>query len=782
MTGDKGKIWFSIVIAFAICLTVYTLSYLVTMPWHTLPGLNGDGIKNDFTYLYHSIYGKGYWFEGMNYPYGEHIVYTDGQPLLSVLLAGFKHVSANEALTVMRWLIGLSYVLSIAFIYKILLYFRVNSPLAVIFAGLIGIFSPQLFRVTGHYALSYTCVVPMLFYWTIKYNELSVLKYCVYIFVFGIIIAFLHPYFAAIVLIWAFLYGAGYFIFTRGQPLTNKIKHIAPMLISIGAVFATIAIVMKITDPVKDRPVSPYGMLTYVTYKSDVVTSMHSPIWQFIKEHHMLRRIFPYLGEGGDREGYTYIGLVVIAALFYSLAIGVVSKIKKNKVRIIVSEDSFSPIWLFMAFAALLFSMGVPYIWHMEWLLDRFSFLRQFRSLGRFSWIFYYIITIYGAVVIHRAYTYFTSAGRVWIGYAMLLSAIGIWSYEASGYTRYTRSIAAQAAKNYDIYFSITEQNWESFLQEHHYNKNDFQAILALNFFHIGSDKLWVGESGMRMTLSGKAAIQLHLPIIDVMMSRSSWSQTKKQVKIAAGPYADKPILNDIKSNKPFLVLRYDHDTVDMDQKYLLEASDYIGHYSVCSIYACYPDRLAANDKKKADSINKILPFMSAADTCVVNKGPWFVRHMDDGNGADHLFGAGASPAISGNDSVIAVFPLKPVKDSQEYEFSCWFLLGEKDYSSPNVYLESIDSAGHTIGSCVMNTNQSVDNYNMWFRGSLYFCISANCRAIRCRLENIPSPSYKVMDEIMLRPSDAVIISKAADGSVMVNNHLFKKAGLTAGR
>src|SRR5665213_2671334 len=151
----RSNSWLLVTVLFAVCLTVFTLSHLVTQPWHVIPELGGDGAKNIFTYLYHSMYGKGYWFDGMNYPYGEHIVYTDGQPVLSVLLTCFKGVTAGEALTVLWLLIGLSYVLAILYLYKILSHFRVAPLAAMLFAGLIGIFTPQIVRLQGHYALSY---------------------------------------------------------------------------------------------------------------------------------------------------------------------------------------------------------------------------------------------------------------------------------------------------------------------------------------------------------------------------------------------------------------------------------------------------------------------------------------------------------------------------------------------------------------------------------------------------------------------------------------------------
>ena len=250
-----------------------------------------------------------------------------------------------------------------------------------------------------------------------------------------------------------------------------------------------------------------------------------------------------------------------------------------------------------------------------------------------------------------------------------------------------------------------------------------------------------------------------------------------KQVKIAAGPYVDKPTLREIPNQKPFLLLHFDEgDALDPDQRYLLSASDYIGHYSQCNLYVCYPERIAANDKKHADSINAILPYMHTADTCIGDKGNWYTDHFDTRHANENLFGTGAYPCVKEDSSVVATIPVKPAGDSQQYEFSCWFLLGNSDYRSPDFLLYSSDSAGSIIDTTFVHTNTSVDNYGMWFRASKYFYLHSNSRSLKCILINKPNPAYKIMDEMMLRPADALIISKDADGRVMVNNHLFKMA------
>ena len=766
----RRNIWLLITILFAVCLTTVTLTRFVTMPWQAIGELGGDGAKNNFTYLYQSMYGSGYWFTGMNYPYGEHIVYTDGQPLLSVMLDHFKNVSPGDALMVMWWLIDLSYVLSVVFLFLILTHFRVGPLIAMIFAGLITIFSPQLFRIQGHYALAYTCIIPMVFYWLVRYHERACIRYVIYLFITGCLTAFLHLYYVAMMLIWVIGYTSGYFIFNKAT-LRQKIKHVWPLVLSIIGVFAVVSLVMKVTDPVKDRPVSPYNSFyDTCTRLRQIFTSVHSPIWEYVKS----KRLIYTLALGG--EGYVYLGLVICFTVASAGVIILIKSIREKRLDILISDTGFSPVWLFTALFALLIGMGVPFIWHVQW-LDYLAVFRQFRSLGRFSWIFYHIIAVYSVIVIYHYYKMLVAKRYFVAGFGLLIFTIGLWSYEAKGYIDYAVERAHASTYNYEMVFSQKEQNWPSYLHDHHYSREDFQAILALPFYHVGTEKLWVGNAEWLNTLATKAALQLHLPVIDVMMSRSSWSQAMKQVKIAAGPYPDKPMLRDLPNQKPFLVLHYDEggENLDPDQRYLFRASDYIGHYSQCNLYVCYPDRIKTNDKKNADSINAILPYMHSADTCVIDRGSWYVDHFDAGRAGDRLFGTGGHEYVKDDSSLIATIPVRSLGDSQRYEFSCWFLLGDKDYRSSDMLLYAADSSGRVFDTTFVHTNKSVDNFGMWFRASIYFYVHGNARLLKCILMNKPAPTYIAMDELMLRPADAVIISKAADGSVMVNNHLFKE-------
>jgi hypothetical protein len=774
MKKSQSIVWFVIAVVFAVLATVLILSYMVTDPGHVILELGADCGKNYFTFLYHSVYGKGVWFEGMNYPYGEHIIYADGQPMLSCFLHLFRGLSVDGALKVMNLCIGLSYVLAIVYTYLILLRFSVQPFIAILFACLINLFAPQVLRIQAHFALAYLCPVPMLFYWTLRYHYTSKWKWPLYILVMGFIMAFMHLYIGAIIFFWIAFYATGYVLLIR-SPLRERLQHVAPMLVVAITLFLLIKGGIALTDPIKDRPSFPLNTLEYVTHIKDIVSSPFSYFWQYIR----YKTNFNRLSDAG--EGYSYLGLVAIFFIFVSAARGFLKKIRKRPgEEFLVSEQGFSPVWIFVATGSLLLAMGAPFIWHMHWLLNYLSLFKQFRAMGRFVWTFYYIATIYAAVAIHFIYQQYLKTNKRVMAYALMAAAIGLWGLDVSRYIKNIRAHIANGLSTYDEFVYKNEPvKWPEYLAEHHYKGSDFQGIILLPLFFSGSEKIWVGgDPSWPLKVGMRIALQFHLPIVDVMMSRTSWSITEKQVKTAAGPYADKPMLRDLKSNKPFLLIQYDGIGIDTDQQYLFKASEYLGHRFNGYIYACYPDRMIANDRKNADTINAIIPYMHTMDSCIADKGAWYADHFDTKKADEQLFGAGAAPLVDKDSVTVASIPVKPAGDSQKYEFSCWFLLGDKDYKSPYVNLQSIDSTGKVISTVDALTKLSVDNKGMWFRASVYFYLKPQCRRLKCIVVSEQPGSYRAMDELLLRPADAVIISKAKDGGVIVNNHLFAGAGI----
>lgn len=773
MNKLSERSWLLISVVFAIALTTLALSGIVTQPWHVIPELGADGGKNIFTYLYHVLYDKGLHFSGMNYPYGEHIVFTDAQPVLSVPLSYMKGcVTIPVALTIMWWFIALSYVLSVIYCYKILRSFKVTPLLAILFAGLITICSPQVLRLSAHYALSFCCVLPMTFYWTIRYRETTALKYCLYISLLGCFTTFLHPYFSAVILVWACFYALGSVV-TRSGTLVQRLKHVALMVGAAVLPLIVFGLFMKATDTVTDRPAVPYGVLDHVTHIKDIFSSCYSPFWSVVRHHSSFTRI----SSGG--EGYTYIGIAAIMVILSASVTWLILRLRSRA----VPAYNFPAIWLILAFMGLLLGGGAPFTWGMSWLLDYASALRQFRTLGRFSWIFYYIITVYSVVIIHYWYRHFSAIGKRSLACGILAVSLAVWISEAVGYTRHTHRTVLYAYNNYDEFVSKNEKNWPQFLADKHYTAGNFQAIAVLPFFATGTEKLWLSSdeniSAWSVAMGIKAGMQLHLPMMDAMMSRSSWGQAFRQVKIAGGPYTDKPVLRDLDRSKLLLVLHTDGATLTPDQAYLLAHAHSLGHFLHCTAYALdINDLLRADSIVHADAVQIAGRLTPGADTCINNAGPWFSAHYDDHNYNETPFGAGAVPYAASMGSVICNVPITPAHDRQRYEFSCWFHVPSTDYRSPKNLIELFDSSSNIIDSIDASSIESTDNIyipatvgskgNLWLRCNAWFYVPANTRHIRCRMLNFAEQPFMALDELMIRPAEATIISRN-----MVNNHLL---------
>jgi len=91
--GRKRNRWllFFFLVLLGVLLPFY--GHVLLSPHRYLADLQGDSVKNFFTFGYHVKWDSSYWhFSGFNYPYGELLPFTDGAPLLSNLFKLLKHV------------------------------------------------------------------------------------------------------------------------------------------------------------------------------------------------------------------------------------------------------------------------------------------------------------------------------------------------------------------------------------------------------------------------------------------------------------------------------------------------------------------------------------------------------------------------------------------------------------------------------------------------------------------------------------------------------------------
>lgn len=765
MNRWKQRLFFVIV----VCAAIWGMLYQILIdPAHVMHELGGDGMKNYYAYLYHALYGSGWWFNGMNYPYGEHIMFTDGQPVLTLLLSylgNWVHWSAEKLNVVINLVMAANLFVAITFTYKLLCRFRVQYTWATLFAIFIVMLSNQNFMIFGGYGLAYSCVVPVTFYWFVRYRDTNKLKYAVYLFLFACLVMFLHPYQLALILVWTGLYAAGYLLFVRSR-VKAKMRHVLPMLVAVAGAVIVFKIFLVVTDPVIDRPVYPHGLLSYGTTGEHIFTYYYSPYWQFLQKSGVIQHLPENI------KGYAYTGIVAIAVLgFFLLFILYRFLLKRDKQVRVYLPDSFSGVWLFIGFGALLFSMGVPFVWGLEVLFDYVASFRQFRALNLFGLIFYYTATVFVVAMLSQLFRNRKEQQKRLAVLWLIIPAI-IWGYESYGVVRKFHVKGYGLRYNYEMFMSKHETSWPQLLSEHGYGSSDFQAILHVPYTHVGSEKIWLARSAWGCCLAMKAGYQLHLPLVDANMSRSSWSQTFKQVKIDGGPFTDKPLLYDVKDNRPYLLMRFAYEALNPDEQYIISQADSIGSTSDMIAYALYPDKLKKSDKQARAGIFAIAAQTSGKDTNLTG-GDIYYKHYDTLTNDKVFWGTGAALPVIGKDTSLEVIDVTRWKKDVLYECSGWFLVNDFDYRSPDIIIDVFDKDGNCLLKNRAACNQATDVQDMWFRASNYFVLPATATTIVLSLKEHHKNVYYGFDELLIRQATDTVIS-VSNGRVMVNNHLLK--------
>ncbi|MFN3939067.1 MAG: hypothetical protein ACK4IY_00680, partial [Chitinophagales bacterium] len=182
----------------AICISL-ALHHFVFTPNQFLLSASGDACKNYFTPAWFVANDSGTHFTGMLYPYGDNVLYADAQPALvwGIQCLGFLFPEVLDyTVGIIHLAIFISLIVCGIFIYKILRHFIADTWFAAIAAMVITIMNPQLERLSGHYALSYACFIPLLWYLHIRLFVMeNKLKYAASLIALVTFFAFLHLYY-----------------------------------------------------------------------------------------------------------------------------------------------------------------------------------------------------------------------------------------------------------------------------------------------------------------------------------------------------------------------------------------------------------------------------------------------------------------------------------------------------------------------------------------------------------------------------------------------------------
>jgi hypothetical protein len=545
----------------------------------------------------------------------------------------------------------------------------------------------------------------------------------------------------------------GYLIFEK-ELILKKIKTVFPLLVVIAASFICSKLFLLLTDPISDRPKNPWGFLSFVTKGEDIFTSSISSLGGNFS--------FLFLEKNGVglEEGYDYIGFIPsLFCIFLILNFLVIIFKKQLNIQPFVLT-TFKKIILLSGVLSLLFSMGVPFVWRLESLLDYIGIIKQFRALGRFSWVFYFgisIVTLNSIDIFLKQLLIEKKKLAVLTSVVILVffSAIEMFSYGIKFQER-----CDDGVKNYKGF--IPEIDSMKLFNKQASIDTQFQGMIVLPFYMSGSDKL--SQDGHRKVIdfSFQYALASNIPMMNNIIARCSWSQTFALIRFIGGPLTNKENIKKITTNKPLLVLVEKNAALIDGENYLVQSSKLIGEYKNWKFYNLSLEKLFYLEKLQRDSILK--------NTFIHN--PTIYHESFEGKSSAEHFWGNKSLDVSTIDSLRIFDDSLKFENGTELEFSLWSSVNKEDFNMPFINLYFLNNQKKITRKESIWAFHSTDNNKLWFRMDIKFTKTDSTNYLMIDFLNYNKKCASAIDEIEIRDVKTNSFYKK-NNQILFNNHII---------
>ncbi len=551
-----------------------------------------DGIKNYFTFLHYLKFESGFVFKGMAYPYQDLITFTDNQPLLVLLLKLFgapETISLTAALTIFNVLMLLALPLSVYFLYKIFQHYEVKPFPAFLFAFAIAMLAPQNERMFGHYGLAYGFFIPALWYLNLKFLQGFSRTYVYLTLAFVTFMSFLHMYYLAISLVFFGFTALGYFLMHLKQ-FKDTWKNTLQILLMGVLPILLVKVFMWVMDTKTDRVEIPWGFLNYRATFRSIFFAAESPFDKLIPE---AIKVGKY-----EWEGDAYLGFIGLFFAVFLVFVTIKNWVRTKTFTLNLIELPSFTLYIYTGVFALIFAAVFPfYMPPLDYFIQFLKPILQFRSPGRFAWIFYYVFTVFMLLYFYRK-TIFSVKPLVKYLYVLPAALLII-----EGFSIQTSMFAAVNKHNEGKAF--LNADWQKVMVEHKLDTTQYRALIALPFFTIGNEK--AGFSGSENSVFNALSFTYStgLPMVNYIMSRASVSEGLKITAIMSHPILPNYYFYQFEDEKPFLVM-VTPDALAPFETSFLEKAKYLFTHNDIRFFSLNPAVFPTSFRQYNDSITKV--------------------------------------------------------------------------------------------------------------------------------------------------------------------------------
>lgn len=747
--------------SFAIALLIlvtsiivfFTFKPVIENPNNYLFSHGGDAVKSYYNFSYYLKYDEGLKFDGHNYPYGDHVQYINSHPFHSAVCKVVQRIApiAPYGVSILNLSMILALVLAVPFFFLILRHYKLPIWYSFIVALILLFLSPQLDRIKGHFEMVYLFFIPMFWYFLIKFKEGkkkwlwgSVLVAS------GIIGGFTSAYFAAFYSI--FLLGVLFaeIWFNR----KNLKSYIKPGLVLLGmAILPLLAVrgVVSLTDWVDDRPNNPWGFFVFHATPFSVFMPSNSLLKSFLND--WIKISYEWEGRAYVGLPATILALSIVFALFYHI-------FTKKKTSTMFPNSELN-IYLLGATLILAFSMCVPFKYGFGFLLDILPPVKQFRALGRFAWIFYYVFVVYAAYFFYQLYLKLKEKGFVKLPILLLIFVLSFWSVEAANNAK--KSFSGIFLPNDKL--ESSDKEYSDILASANINTDDYQAIFFVPYSNTSGDKL-LFEQGLSKAFPEAMRCSYHtgLPLIQSFAPRLSFKNALSSVQMLADSTIRKTRLDDM-NNKPILLI-YTDQNLSNQEKWLIGHSQLLYNDKRVSLAKIDLSVFTNSHNSWLANVDSIKPLLIGDENLKadVPLSKIVAMNFDDQPSENHFSGQGA---LSHRRNILQVFDRNFGKEGivGAYKLSFWMFFDTRIYDMPQPRIFVKDENGKILET-IRPENRAIHNvYGNWVLIEQEINIEEG-KNYKLEIKG----KYVTIDNLLLQPKGSSVCQKFSDNVELFNN------------
>ena len=512
---------------------------------------DGEGARVYYVLASHAKTDTSYRnFQGLNYPFGEHLVYCDAQPIVANTYRFFVQLFPGLEQYAVGYQNGLSlYGLIAAVLLLYFVFLRWNLPAwyAAIAALVVLMIAPQVLRMPWQPGLAYAFVIPgfLLLYQSVTHNPSW--KISGWIALINGVLFLVNPYLGAM--------ASGFFLLTalfhwkedkvaRG----SKAGKLGLQTLLPGSVYY---LWVSMTDHHLDRVHIPTGFEQFVATPSTIFTSSKS----------FLKHFYEALGINSDGllehwEGWAYIGLASGTILISWIIWWSINWLRRKPLVVGFTRVQQKLGWISLVF--LLFGMGIPFIWHdaIEQTLDLFPPLRQLRAFGRVTWVFAIVINcliVYGCYLfIHKQAS--VKAKRFGYAFAVLLSLLTL----SEGISIHDAVATEQLETNPFDRTQLAKSRYQYLIEPlDSIDFTKYSAIVPLPYYHVGSELFHPPTNASFHSILESMTLAYHAqkPLTGAFLSRLSRQESMQSLQFFGSNLMQRNIASAFPKDQPLLLL-----------------------------------------------------------------------------------------------------------------------------------------------------------------------------------------------------------------------------------